>query len=94
MASVHLSFDPERLRDAFDRDVVVGRSNSAAREDDVVSLAQRLHFVRDVVQIIADQVDATKANAQRAKQLGELIDIFFADFSAEELVTNDQRSGG
>jgi hypothetical protein len=87
-------FNPECVGDTPNGAIVMGRSDAAGGDDHVVLRRARGHLGCDACAVIADDDDPLEVDAELGEEIDEQRCVGVANLGAQDLVADDDRSGG
>src|SRR5678810_965686 len=87
-------FDTQTVRDAFDGDIVVCRTDTAARENIIKTLGKTRGFLPDNLDIILDGRYLLNLDAQLPQLGAEKMGIGVPRFARQDFVANDHDASG
>ena len=93
-SGVAVHADPERLGDAFRRDVVVGRPDPAGGDHVVEGRAALVHRIDDLRAVVGHDADLAQPDAERFQPLGEIVDVLVLGAPGKDLVADNHDTGG
>ena len=89
-ALVDADRDAERLGHRIGGDIVVGRADPAAREDEIVAPRKRPDRLHDRLLAVADDPDLHQVDADIGQGVGDEADILVLGPAGEDLVADDR----
>src|SRR4029077_3797516 len=86
--------DAERFGDTFGGDVVMGRADSAGREQIGVTRPQSVHRGNDRRLLVGDDADFFQIDADVGQKVGDVADILILGAAGKDFVPDYKNGGG
>src|SRR5208337_1665990 len=92
-ARIDVDRNPERLSDAVGGDVIMGRSDTASREDIGIAVPERIDRIDDRPLLVADHPHFPEIDPERGQIFRDIADVLVLGAARQDFVANHQQGG-
>jgi hypothetical protein len=92
-ARIDVDRHPERLGDTVGGDVIMGRSDTASREDTSVAMPERVERIDDRRLLVTDYPHFLEIDTKRGQIFGDIANVLVLGSARQDLVADHQERG-
>jgi hypothetical protein len=92
-ARIDVDRHPERLGDTVGGDVIMGRSDTASREDISVAMPERVERIDDRSLLVTDYPHFVEIDTKRGQIFGDIANVLVLGSARQDLVADHQERG-